>query len=325
MKEASFWRPLEDGKVRCELCPHACVLAPGGKGFCRVRYNEEGKLYNASYGALTAMNPDPIEKKPLFHFKPGSTVYSIGTFGCNLACDFCQNHEISQGNPNYIQRSPEEIVKDSERFDCIGIAFTYSEPITWIEFVLDVSKLNSGYNILVTNGYINEDPLEELIKHIDAANVDIKGDDRFYRKLCHSPYIDIANNVKTIFDSGVHVEVTNLLIPGYNDEESTIRTMIDELAAISTDIPVHFSRFFPHFKMKDTPPTPLAQLDKAYSIAKDAGMKHIYLGNVQGMKEDTYCPNCGTLLVKRSGFYINDDKIADGKCPKCGEIVFGLW
>jgi len=325
MKEASFWKSLGDGKVQCLLCPHRCVMKPGKNGFCRVRKNIDGTLYNESYGAVTAVNVDPIEKKPLYHFKPGGLIYSIGTYGCNLACDFCQNHEISQGNPPFAERSPWDIITDTQQYDSIGVAYTYSEPTTWIEFVMDVSRLNEGYNVLVTNGYINEEPLKELSGHIDAANVDVKGHKKFYRELCHSPYIDITENVRILYDAGVHVEVTNLIVPGHNDTDQVIRAIVKEIFDISPDIPLHFSRFFPHFKMMNTPPTPLDKLEMAYHIAKQEGMNHVYLGNVQGMDEDTKCPNCDEILIERSGFLVERNNIKDGKCPNCGQYIYGKW
>ncbi|HPR41049.1 MAG TPA: AmmeMemoRadiSam system radical SAM enzyme [Candidatus Methanofastidiosa archaeon] len=325
MKEAMFWDALPEGRLQCVLCPHNCVIRLGGRGFCRVRRNIEGMLFNESYGAVTAVNMDPIEKKPLFHFKPGSNVYSIGTYGCNLACDFCQNHQISQGNPSFVEYSPMDVVRDSKRHDCIGVAYTYSEPITWIEFVMDVSRINDGYNILVTNGYINDGPLKELAAHIDAANIDVKGDSKFYKGLCHSPYIDVAKNVRTMYEAGVHVEVTNLIIPGYNDGRDTIRGIAREIADISVDIPMHFSRFYPHFKMSDVSPTPVASLEMAYGLAKEEGIKYVYIGNVPGACEDTICPGCGRSLVKRSGFHVERNAIEDGKCPECGEHIYGKW
>jgi len=326
MKEALFWNLLPDGKVQCVLCPHHCVIESGGKGFCRVRRNQGGKLYNDSYGALTAMHVDPIEKKPLYHFKPGSNVYSIGTYGCNLACDFCQNHEISQADsPRFSTYTPEEVVEDYKAHDCIGIAYTYSEPITWIEFVMDVASLNDGFNILVSNGYINPGPLKELIVHIDAANIDVKGDTEFYRGLCHSPYMDVMRNVRTMYEAGVHVEATNLIIPGYNDSEDGIRSLSRELAGISADVPLHFSRFFPHFRMLDASPTPLETLDRARAIAIDEGIKHVYIGNVQATDTNTYCPRCGATLVSRSGYFVSKATMEGGRCPECKERVYGKW
>lgn len=325
MKEALFWNRLEGGNVACSLCPHKCIIKPGKAGFCRVRRNDGGVLVNDSYGAVTAMHSDPIEKKPLYHYKPGSQIFSIGTYGCNLACDFCQNHEISQGNPYFSSLSPEQIVEGSRGSDCIGIAFTYSEPITWIEFVLDVAHLNEGSNVMVTNGYINEEPLGELIDCIDAFNVDVKGGREFYRKLCHSPYHDIISNVRSIYEAGLHVEVTNLIIPGYNDSREEIGAICHELSQVSADIPLHFSRFFPQYKMLDTPPTPLDRLEMAYNIAKDEGIRYIYIGNVHGMSSSTFCPKCGMEVVERNGYYIKNNMIVDSKCPKCGEHIYGTW
>jgi len=325
MKEALFWKDLPDKKVQCVLCPHTCVIFPGKRGFCKARANHSGVLVSESYGKVTSYAPDPIEKKPLYHFKPGSRVFSIGTYGCNLACDFCQNFEISQAeSPPSVTFSSEEVVEAMRREECSGIAYTYSEPLTWYEFVLDTSKINEADNIIVTNGYINEEPLEHLVPHIDAANVDVKGGSEFYRTLCHSPYKNVMETVRTLYDSGVHVEATNLIIPGHNDGEDDLRTLCSELVEVSPDIPLHFSRFFPHYRITDVAPTAIDTLDKAASIAKEEGLNHVYLGNVWERDTSTTCPSCGTKLLDRNGFSVRGPAF-DGTCPQCGAKLYGVW
>ncbi len=330
-RKALHYVKLGDGKVKCTLCPRGCVLAPGQTGSCRARRNINGELYTLVYGSLTAANVDPIEKKPLFHFWPGSTIFSISTFGCNLHCIFCQNFELSQvGEEEAIVKDmdPERVVKLAKRYGCKSIAFTYNEPVISHEFNLDVMKIAKKegiYTVYVTNGYITSEALEEILPYLDAANVDLKCiDSEFYRKLCGIPdNTPIFEATKTMKEKGVHVEVTNLLIPGYNDREDQIRRLARWVVEnLGPETPIHFSRFYPHYKMTETPPTPVTTIEKAREIAVNEGAYYVYVGNVPGHKgENTYCPSCGFTLVKRYGFEILEWKIKDGKCPNCGRKI----
>jgi len=325
MHEARYAAPRPDGSVQCLLCPHACVLMPGERGVCRARGSERGTLVSYNYGAVTAASLDPIEKKPLYHFRPGSRVYSLGTFGCNLACDFCQNHAISQAEaPPYRSLSPDDAVLAARASGATGIAFTYSEPVVWIEYVLDVASRYEGDRILVSNGYINARPLSDLAAVIDAANIDIKGGEAFYGRRCHAPYHDALRTIRRLFERGVHVEATTLVIPGENDADADLSSLFSGLCAISSDIPLHLSRFYPHFRMLDVPPTPEETLWRARELAHDAGLRYVYLGNLPA-DTNTYCPFCGATLVSRSGYRVDRPSLRDGACPTCGREIYGTW
>ncbi|TDA32103.1 MAG: AmmeMemoRadiSam system radical SAM enzyme [Hadesarchaea archaeon] len=329
-KQAEFWEPTEGG-IRCLLCPRLCSIPEGKTGFCGARKNEGGKLYTLIYGTVTAANPDPIEKKPLHHFWPGSLVFSLSSVGCNFKCDFCQNWELSQSRLGEVytrELAPEEAVEGAKETECSGIAFTYNEPSIWWEYCYDVSKLAKKeglYTVMVTNGYLNLPAWEKLSPYLDAANVDVKAfTDRFYRKFPGVPSLKpVLESCEWLVRKGKHLEVTYLLIPGENDDPEEIREFCRWVREkLSPDIPVHFSRFFPHYKLKGKPSTPLSTLERAKRIAREEGIEFVYLGNValEGA-EDTLCPSCGELLVKREGFSVLDYKLKNGKCPKCGRRI----
>jgi len=321
LKEAEFYTHEKNG-IRCHLCPRECFIPESKYGFCGVRINKENKLYTEIYGEVSSFWKDPIEKKPLYHFYPGSTAFSIGTVGCNFACDFCQNYSISQEKAftrYFSSRDIVEMAKDTE-----GIAFTYNEPTIWYEFMYETAKLakeNGLYTVMVTNGYINEEPLKKLIEYMDAFNIDVKGDRKFYEKLCHAPFYDVFRSVRTVFENDRHIEVTNLIIPGWNDKKEQIEEICDKLYEISPEIPIHFTRFYPHYRMKNTEPTPMETLEMAEKIAKERGLYYVYLGNVWGRPDITYCPGCGRELIKRIGFDIVENKVKDGHCP-CGKKIY---
>ncbi len=321
LKEAEFYTHEKNG-IRCHLCPRECFIPESKYGFCGVRINKENKLYTEIYGEVSSFWKDPIEKKPLYHFYPGSTAFSIGTVGCNFACDFCQNYSISQEKAftrYFSSRDIVEMAKDTE-----GIAFTYNEPTIWYEFMYETAKLakeNGLYTVMVTNGYINEEPLKKLIEYMDAFNIDVKGDRKFYEKLCHAPFYDVFRSVRTVFENDRHIEVTNLIIPGWNDKKEQIEEICDKLYEISPEIPIHFTRFYPHYRMKNTEPTPMETLEMAEKIAKERGLYYVYLGNVWGRPDITYCPECGRELIKRIGFDIVENKVKDGHCP-CGKKIY---
>ena len=283
MKEAMYYQKLDKEKVRCELCPKRCVIAPDGYGFCQARKNIEGKLFSEIYARITSIALDPIEKKPLYHFHPGEYILSLGTRGCNFACLFCQNWQISQSRDASLKAiSPEDATRQAKKVHSFGIAYTYNEPMIWYEFVLQTAKLahKQGLkNVLVTNGFINQEPLNELIPFIDALNIDLKSiDNDFYVKYCKGELKPVLETIKTVSKSA-HLELTNLIIPGLNDsEENFIRLRDWIFDNLGPETPLHFSRYFPCHKM-DIPPTPLETLNRAKAIASEK-LKNIYLGNV---------------------------------------------
>jgi len=332
-KEAMYQTETPRG-VRCMICPNECTLKPGELSECRNRINKDGKLYTIAYGNPCAVHVDPVEKKPLNHFKPGSRVFSIATAGCNLACLNCQNWTISQTTPTKTKNydlMPDNVIRQAIKYSCPSIAFTYSEPLTFYEYTLDTSKLAhiAGIsNILVSAGYIYEKPLRELCQHTDAANIDLKSfKDSIYLKLNAGKLQPILDGLKIFHEEGVWLEITNLIIPGWTDDFDMIKEMCDWL--YDNDLynyPLHFSRFQPLFKLTQLPPTPLSTLEKAREIAMDAGIKFVYIGNVPGTKAtNTYCPNCHKLLIERRGFSILANHIKAGHCEYCNELIPGVW
>ncbi len=333
MREAMYWEPLEGGRVRCRLCPLNCIINEGQRGSCRIRKNIGGKLYTLNYGKVSAIGTDPVEKKPLFHFWPGSCTLSISSVGCNMHCKHCQNWEISQSDENfpYIHdMTPEMVVAITKRYGCESIAYTYNEPVIWYEFVLETAKLarkEGIYNLLITNGYINEEPFRELAPYIDAMNIDIKAfSDEFYMKIASVPSGEPSRRTAVIAkkEYGIHVELTYLIIPTLNDREEEIRAFARWVVEnLGDETPVHFSRFFPHYRLRHLPPTPLETVEMAYRVAREEGLKFVYVGNVPGHEgENTYCPRCGKPLIVRWGFEITEYRITGaGKCEYCGEPI----
>ena len=286
MKEAEFYKKLGKNKVQCVLCPRKCHIVEGKTGFCKVRKNIEGKLHSMVYGKPCAVNIDPIEKKPLYHFRPGTVCLSIGTVGCNLDCSFCQNWDIS--HPESVfgdELLPEKVIELCKKQNLPGIAYTYNEPTIWIEYALDTMKLarkEGLYNVWVSNGYTNPEPARKISKYLDAINVDLKGDVKFYNKLCGIPDEEPVKKALLIYKkAGFHIEVTNLMIPGFNDKPEQVEKLVSWVAEnLGKETPFHFSRFFPHFRMQNTPITPIETLKKAEEIVKKKGIKHVHLGNV---------------------------------------------
>ncbi len=328
MKQALYYSPLNEGnKVRCSLCPHKCVIEEGKTGACGTRKNDGGKLYALTYGRYTSVNIDPIEKKPLYHFYPGSQVLSLGTAGCNLSCRFCQNHEISQRAPGDLparELGSDDIAELAGARGSIGVAYTYNEPLINYEHLNETAikiKDKGLVNILVTNGFLNEEPLVNLLPFIDAANVDVKSfKDEFYRKYCGGRLGDVLRTVEIMFKKKVHVEVTNLIIPGLNDTKEDISELINWVSSLSELIPVHFSRYYPCYKMT-VKATPFSTLEMARDIAVKK-LRHVYLGNVMEEPEsNTYCPNCREILIRRRGYITEVIKVKEGRCAGCGEDV----
>jgi len=332
MKRAEHWKILKEKTIQCLLCPKHCVLKPGERGNCKARKNLDGKLYSIVYAKPVASYIDPIEKKPLFHFLPGTTSLSIGTAGCNLHCKFCQNWSISQANPEDIPSLdllPEQVIEQAEKNNCKTISYTYTEPGIFYEYVLDTAKLakKKGIrNIMVTNAFLNQAPIKELYRYIDAVNLDFKAfDEKFYKNVCDGQLQPVLDAVKTIKKSGAWIEVTNLIIPTLNDSPKTITGMCKWIMNhLGKETPLHFSRFFPDYMLRDLPATPPGTLSKAYETAKDIGLNYVYIGNMVTDKESTFCPRCGALVIKRFGFQILQNNMKNDKCP-CREKIAGVW
>jgi pyruvate formate lyase activating enzyme len=297
--------------------------------------NKGGKLYSLGYANPVAIHIDPIEKKPFFHVSPGASVYSLAVAGCNMRCVFCQNWQISQSKPDEAQSyelSPNEAVSQTVQNNCRFIAYTYTEPTVFYEYMIDIArlaKIRGIKNTMHTCGYINQEPLTELLKYMDAVNVDLKGfSNQVYAKIGQMAQLEpVLETLKIIRNSGVWLEITCLLIPGLNDESSKIREMCEWIRVnLGKDVPVHFSRFLPAFRLMNLPPTPLEKLEEAYKIAKAAGLEYVYIGNVPGHPgESTYCPKCTRMIVKRIGYEILENKIKNGKCSFCGQEIAGRW
>ena len=333
-REAKYYEKLSDGRVQCGLCPVFCLLRDGERGGCGVRINLDGTLRTLVYGRLVAVHQDPIEKKPLYHFLPASRAFSVATAGCNLGCVFCQNWQISQALPESARQmtaTPEEVVAAAKRTGCRTIAYTYTEPTVFYEFMLDCARLarKEGLrNLWITCGYINPEPLRELCKVMDAANIDLKGfSEEFYQEYCQASLEPVLTTLRIAKEEGMWVEVTNLVIPGANDDPTMIRDMCKWLVAnVGPDVPLHFSRFHPNYRLLHKPPTPPATLEMAARIAREEGIRHVYIGNMATQSgDDTFCPECGRLLVERRGFEVLRNELAGNRCPACGAEVAGVW
>ena len=335
-REARLYEKLPENRVRCNLCAHRCVITDGGRGICQVRENRDGTLYTLVYGRVIARHVDPVEKKPLFHVYPGSTAYSIATPGCNFRCRWCQNWEISQmpRERHLIMgdvATPDQIVAAARRRHCRSIAYTYTEPTVFFEYAYDTARLahEAGLiNIYVTNGYMTEEMLETFAPYMDAANVDLKAfKEETYRRYVGARLQPVLDALKTMKRLGIWVEVTTLIIPGINDDPDELRDAARFVAQeLGPQTPWHISRFFPAYKMRDVPPTPLETLMKAREIGREEGLVHIYVGNVTGEAEqDTRCPVCKSLLVRRWGYTVLKNRIRDGHCPDCGAEIAGIW
>ncbi len=336
MKEALLYRPLPNGDVRCELCPHSCVIRPDRRGICGVRENRDGTLFSLVYGRAIAVHVDPIEKKPLFHVHPGSLAFSVATVGCNLKCDFCQNADISQlpsdEGVSIPGRSlqPDELVRLALRERCRTIAYTYTEPTVFFEYALDTAaaaREQGLLNAFVTNGYMSRAAVDRIRPYLDACNVDLKSfSDGFYRRLTGGHLAPVLENLEHLKGAGVWVEVTTLLVPGFNDSDEELAALAGFLAGkLGPDTPWHVSRFFPHHRMAAVPPTPIHRLRRAAALGRDAGLRYIYIGNAPGEAgENTLCPACGETLVRRVGFRVVSNLLRDGLCPACKLTVPGI-
>lgn len=323
MKEALFYEALTDRRVACRLCPHECLIADGKRGICGVRENRGGMLITLTYEHPASVQMDPIEKKPLYHFYPGSEILSLGSVGCNLACGFCQNWSLVEGTVPLSVITPNEIPEIAKKHGSIGVAWTYNEPFIWYEYIMDAGRRvkEAGLvNVLITNGYVNTEPLKEMLGLIDAMNIDLKSiDDSFYRKNCKG-HVDPVRETIRIANESCLVEVTNLLIPGENDSIDAIGRLVDFIASVNRDIPLHFSRYFPH-RSFHAPPTPEQSLTRAFDIAQER-LSYVYLGNVLlDRGNDTCCPQCGALLVSRRGYHTQVVGLTGNTCADCNATL----
>jgi pyruvate formate lyase activating enzyme len=335
MKEALLYEKMAGEKVRCRLCHHRCVITGGGRGICGVRENRAGTLMSLVYGRIIAGHCDPIEKKPLFHFLPGTRSYSIATVGCNFRCAFCQNADISQmpADHNRIvgeETGPEAIVDLTLRHGAHSISYTYTEPIIYVETALDTARAavaNGLKNVFVSNGYMSRECLEEIRPYLHAANVDLKAfNDRFYRDQCGARLGPVLETIGLMREMGIWLEVTTLLIPGLNDSEEELEALARFLAGIDPGIPWHISRFHPTYRLMDRPVTPVRAIQKARDIGYGAGLQYVYTGNIPGDDgERTFCHACQAPLIDRVGFQVGRNRLTDGRCPVCGETVPGIW
>ena len=337
LKRAVLWQSCDDSrKVRCNLCSQRCLIDDGKLGFCSVRKNIDGVLYSLNYNCVCAANADPIEKKPLFHFQPGSRSFSIACVGCNFRCSFCQNWQISQGalETGRIEGqpiSPQQIVEAAIRDGCKSIAYTYTEPTIFMELCADCARLakKKGLaNVFVSNGFMTREAIDFAREWLDGINIDLKSfSDDFYKKLCRARLAPVLDTISYIAgQTNIWLEITTLLVPGENDSDDELKKLTDFIVSkAGPDVPWHISRFQPNYNYLDSVPTPLETLERAEKIGKDAGLRYIYLGNVPGAKsESTFCYNCGHTLIERRGYRIISNNIKDRACPKCGTAIAGF-
>jgi len=328
-----LYEKVSGNRVRCHLCAHRCLISDGKKGICQVRENRGGVLHTLVYGRTIAQAIDPVEKKPLFHFYPGSTAYSVATPGCDFRCHWCQNWEISQmPREQHLvagwEASPAQIVAAAQRGGCRSVAYTYTEPTVFFEYAYDIARLahDAGLaNIYVTNGYMTEEMLDTFQPYLDAANVDLKAfREETYRRYVGARLQPVLDTLKLMKRLGIWLEVTTLVIPGINDEPAELKDAAEFVAhELGIDTPWHISRFFPAYKMSDVPPTPVATLDRAREIGLTTGLQYVYSGNVPG-EENTVCPQCGQLLIRRIGYHVVENRVLAGHCPDCGTAIAGV-
>jgi pyruvate formate lyase activating enzyme len=320
--------------VQCELCPRQCLIEPGERGECRVRINIDGTLRSVVYGHPCAVHVDPVEKKPFFHFLPASTSLSLATVGCNLHCLNCQNWEISQANPESSEAarcSPSDLVELARRHHCQSLAYTYTDPVAYYEYVYDTARIARAHGIrnqLVTAGYVRRKPWQRLLEQVDAANIDLKAlSDTFYQEICSATLQPVLDTLVLTRACGVHLEVVNLVIPTLNDQPAQLRALARWVKEnLGREVPLHFSGFYPQYKMRHLPPTSEATLERAREIAIEEGLDFVYVGNVRSERgQNTYCPGCRRLLIARVGFRVKQNHLQAGRCPDCGQEIYGVW
>ncbi len=333
-REAMFYEKMDDNKVWCRLCPRKCIIPEGKRGFCRVRENRGGKLYSLVYGKPCSISVEPIEKAPFYHFKPGHRRLCIATVSCNLRCKYCQNSHISQVGPGEVDTynlSPFDVVKIAQKEKVESICFTFNEPVVFYEYVYDIAKLAKQKGIkssIVSAGYINEKPLRKLVKVLDAIKIDLKAyNEDFYRRICSAELGPVLKTLKILKEEGKHFEIVNLIVPTLNDDPEEIKKMCLWIKEnLGDSVPLHFLRFHPSYRLTNLPSTNISKLETAIRIAKQAGLKYVYIGNVPGHRyNSTYCPNCGKMLIQRAGLKITENNIENGKCKHCGAEIAGVW
>ena len=334
VQEARYYNRLNNDIVECELCPNKCLIRAGEWGDCEVRKNIDGRLKSFVYGRLCSVGNDPIEKKPLFHFLPGTNAISVATPGCNLHCRFCQNWKISQAKPDEVKTryySPEQLVDVTQKYNTPTIAYTYTEPTVFYEYMYDTAKAGKARgvkNVMISAGYISKKPLEKLCQVLDGIKIDLKSfSNKFYKNLVSGELQPVLDTLKTIKENDCWLEIVYLVIPTHNDDMKMIGEMTDWLRKnLGPNVPLHFTRFSPQYLMKNLPSTPVKTLERAYETAKKAGLNYVYIGNVPEHEgADTYCPNCETKLIDRNGFMLNKKNLDKGTCPNCGNKIPGVW
>ncbi len=333
-KEARFYEKLPGKVVQCKLCPRGCAVADGGRGHCRVRENRGGTYYTLVHSRVCAAHIDPIEKKPFFHFHPGIVAFSLATAGCNVNCKFCQNWEISQAKPEDLPARympPADIAALAKQNDCPAVAFTYSEPTVWNEFVTDAADAarEQGLKaVVISNGFIQQEPLKRLCQHVDAIKIDLKAySSKYYREVVNSELQPVLDTLVTVRKQAHWMEIVHLVVPTLNDGDTEFRDLARWIKTnLGTDVPIHFTRFQPLYLLKNLPPTPVETLERAKAIADAEGLQFAYIGNVPGHRaENTYCPKCRRLLIERAGFTITQNHIRKGKCEYCQRVIPGVW
>lgn len=335
LREASYYRPLEGGNVACDLCPNRCILSRNQRGLCKVRENINGKLYSLVYGKPVSINVDPIEKKPFFHFLPGARTYSLATAGCNLECKYCQNWDIAQRRPEeleYVARTPEEVVDEAIKSNSQVIAFTYNEPTVWYEYMYDIAKLAKQKNlrtVMVSSGYINPQPLKDLLPYIDGVRIDLKSfESEVYQQLIRGNLEPVLESIKTVYKSGKWLELIHLVVPGFTDDLAEIEKMCRWIKDnTGDDVPVHFTRFWPKYKLTNLAPTSEESLKEARKKCQDAGLKYVYTGNIDDEEgSTTFCPKNQKPLIKRQGFFVKENSVDEnGKASGCPVAIPGVW
>ncbi len=332
--KALHYKKIQNKKIKCLLCPRGCVVTKGNRGLCRVRENRNGEYYTLVHSNPCAVHIDPIEKKPLFHFIPGTTALSLATAGCNFTCKNCQNWDISQAKPDdtvNFDVSPEKMVNLALEYSTPTIAYTYTEPSVFFEYMLETAKIAKKkgiLNIYHSNGYINKQPLLELTPYLDGANIDLKAfSDKFYQNITGGTLYPVLETLETLKKQGVWLEITNLVIPTKNDSEGMIEDLCQWIKeTLGNDTPIHFSRFYPQYKLQNLPPTPIQTLRKASEIARDKGLHYVYIGNIPGIpEENTYCPNCSKIIIGRKGYTVTEININKGRCKYCNIEIAGQW
>ena len=332
--EARFYKNIDEKTVQCKLCPRGCTLQDGQRSFCRVREPKDGKLYALNYGLVTASHVDPIEKKPLFHFLPGSAIYSIATAGCNFRCKYCQNWSISQFPPEEVfneEMTPSDVVNNALKDKCPSIAYTYTEPAIFYEYMFDtaiIARSRGIKNMYHSNGSLNKEPVKELCAYLDAADIDLKSFSQdFYDDVCAGYLETVLDTLKILKENKVWIEITNLIVPTLNDDMTKIRQMCVWIKDnLGDQTPIHFARFYPQYKLENLYPTPESTLKQAHKIANDVGLKFVYIGNIPGNEaENTYCPKCNKALIKRNGYMVLENNLNSGRCKFCQNTIPGVW